>query len=108
MPPSSLTAAKTTIASEALPEMVVAHSGRQHAYWHATSAEKIGVLKHFVTSGYYNPDAYPDRLAKSLTWVDARLRRRTSATIPSSKVVRRWRYEMPELLARAFLGNGSI
>src|SRR5262245_14590397 len=84
-----------------VPRMVVAHSGKQHAYRHAMSAHRIGALGHFVTSGYYKPDQLPDRLLASWVWLDKRLRRRTLNGLPSKKVIRRWRFELPELFARA-------
>jgi glycosyltransferase involved in cell wall biosynthesis len=91
-----------------VPAVVVAHSGRQHAYRHAAAVEKAGALKTFVTSGYYKPDVFPDRLFTRSSWIDSRLRRRTLESVPSAKVIRRWRFEVPELLARAIVGNGDL
>lgn len=91
-----------------MPAIVVAHSGKQHAYRHAAAVERAGALLRFVTSGYYKPDVLPDRLFGCSSWFDARLRRRTLSCLPSGKVVRGWRFELPELLARAILGNGGV
>src|SRR5271167_917570 len=92
---------KTELTSPSpMPSVVVAHSGKQHAYRHAAAVQKAGSLARFVTSGYYKPDTYPDRLLSWSSWLDARLRRRTFSGLPSAKVVRRWRFELPELLAR--------
>jgi starch synthase len=88
--------------------VVVAHSGKQHAYRHAAAVERAGALKAFVTSGYYKPERFPDRLFAASKRIDAKLRRRTLDALPSGKVVRRWRFELPELLARAVLGNGDF
>jgi alpha-maltose-1-phosphate synthase len=88
--------------------VVVAHSGKQHAYRHAAAVERAGVLHRFITSGYYKPDVLPDRILAKSAWLDSRLRRRTLDAIPSAKVVRRWRFEAPELAARALFGNGDF
>ena len=86
----------------------VAHSGKQHAYRHALSLEQLGALDLFVTSGYYKPDQMPDRLAGGMRKLDAALRRRFQEGLPAEKVIRRWRYELPELLARRILGPGRL
>lgn len=91
-----------------LPTVLEAHSGKQHAYRHAAALESLGALHKFVTSGYYKPDAFPDRLLSWSKWFDSRLRRRTLSALPSAKVVRRWRFELPELAARAILGSGPV
>jgi glycosyltransferase involved in cell wall biosynthesis len=87
---------------------VVAHAGKQHAYRHAAAVQRMGALRAFVTSGYYRPDRFPDRVASWLPWLDARLRRRHLAELGGSRVVRRWRFELPELAARALLGSGGV
>ena len=103
-----LVAKNTTQTSRQMPAIVVAHSGKQHAYRHAAAVDQAGALLRFVTSSYYKPDAFPDRLLTWSSWIDSRLRRRTLSALPSAKVVRRWRFEMPELLARAVLGNNGL
>jgi starch synthase len=105
---SPLTATKTTQTQKEMPAIVVAHSGKQHAYRHAAAVHQAGALLRFVTSGYYKPDAFPDRLLAWWSAIDSRLRRRTLSALPGAKVVRRWRFELPELLARAILGNGDL
>ena len=91
-----------------MPSVIVAHSGKQHAYRHAAAVHQAGALMRFVTSGYYKPDTFPDRLFAWWSWIDSRLRRRTLSAIPSEKVVRQWRFELPELSARAIFGNGTL
>jgi starch synthase len=86
----------------------VAHSGRQHAYRHALAVEQSGALDRFITSGYYKPDQFPDRFASRSHHVDRVLRRRFQTGLPSGKVVRRWRYELPELIVRRTLGSGRL
>jgi alpha-maltose-1-phosphate synthase len=90
------------------PSIVVAHSGKQHAYRHAAAVERAGTLLRFVTSGYYKPEVFPDRLLAWSSWLDSRLRRRTLSELPSAKIIRRWRFELPELLARAIVGDGDL
>lgn len=98
----------TTGADLRHPSIVVSHSGKQHAYRHAAALERLGYLRAFVTSGYYRPDLFPDRLIAALPWLDRRLRRRHFAGLSSSRVVRRWRFELPELAARALTGSGPL
>jgi alpha-maltose-1-phosphate synthase len=100
--------ATISVSPKPLASIVVAHSGKQHAYRHAAAVEQAGALRHFVTSSYYKPDHFPDRLFGWSSWLDSRLRRRTLAAIPSEKVIRAWRFELPELLARLILGNGKL
>ncbi len=86
----------------------VAHSGKQHAYRQALAVERCGALDRFITSGYYKPDQIPDRWASRLPRADRALRRRMQEGLPPAKVVRRWRYELPELIARRTLGPGPV
>src|SRR5260221_1283682 len=84
----------------------VAHSGKQHAYRHALALERCGALDRFITSSYYKPDALPDSWMLRFPRWDRALRRRFQEGLPSEKVIRRWRYELPELLARRAFGSG--
>jgi glycosyltransferase involved in cell wall biosynthesis len=86
----------------------VAHSGKQHAYRHALSVEGCGALDRFITSGYYKPSRFPDSWASRIGRLDRALRRRHQEQLPPEKIVRRWRYEIPELVARRALGSGAI
>src|SRR5262245_55009468 len=95
-------------ARKSLPSVVVAQSGKQHAYRHSAAVQQAGVLHSFVTSGYYRPDAFPDRVASWLPWLDTRLRRRHLKGLKSDRVVRRWRFELPEVMARALVGSGPL
>ena len=85
----------------------VAHSGKQHAYRHALAVENCGALDRFITSGYYKPDQFPDRWLSRWSTVDRALQRRRLDGIPSVKIVRRWGFELPELVARRVLGQGA-
>ncbi len=86
----------------------VAHSGKQHAYRHALAVERAGALDLFITSGYFKADRFPDRLASRVPKIDRALRRRYQEGLPLEKVVRRWRYELPELAARRTFGSGRL
>ena len=90
------------------PDVLVAHSGKQHAYRHALAVQRCGRLGRFVTSGYYKPDAFPDRLLARSPRVDRALRRRWLAGLDPARVVRRWRLEFPELAARALFPKSSL
>ena len=86
----------------------LAHSGKQHAYRQALALEQCGALDRFITSGYYKPNRLPDRWASRLSRADRALRRRLQEGLPDTKVVRRWRYELPELFVRRTLGVGRV
>jgi starch synthase len=87
--------------------VLVSHSGKQHAYRHALALERRGRLARFLTSAYYKPDRLPDRLVAGWPSVDRVLRRRHQAGLDDR--VRRWPwFELPEVLARAALGNGAV
>jgi starch synthase len=86
----------------------VAHSGKQHAYRHALAVERAGALDLFITSGYFKAGQFPDRLASRVPKIDRALRRRFQEGLPLEKVVRRWRYELPELAARRTFGSGRL
>src|SRR5262249_41983993 len=60
------------------------------------------------TSGYYKPDAVPDSWLARVPRFDRGLRRRFQEGLASRKVVRRWRFELPELVARRALGLGQF
>ncbi len=86
----------------------VAHSGKQHAYRHALAVERCGALDLFITSGYFKAGRFPDTLATRVPKIDRALRRRHQAGLPVEKIVRRWRYELPELAVRRAFGAGPL
>jgi len=88
--------------------VLVAHSGRQYAHRVALAVQSAGCLEQFVTSGYYRPDRFPDRLLSHWPGLDRLMRRRTFAGLDSGRVRRRWGLELPELLVRPTLGNGLL
>jgi len=90
------------------PTVVVAHSGKQHAYRHALAVQRAGALLRFVTSGYYRPDRRPDRWLARSQMVHSRLRRRHLPGLESSRVTRCWPLEIPELAARGLLRSPRL
>jgi glycosyltransferase involved in cell wall biosynthesis len=90
------------------PRVLVAHAGKQHAYRHALAVQKAGCLTRFVTSGYYCPERFPDRIVACRPTMDALLRRRHLEGLDASRIVRRWGLELPELLGRTMFGNGAL
>jgi len=70
----------------AAPGVLVAHAGKQHAYRHAASLQRLGLLRRFITSSYYKPDAFPDLLFGRCARMDAYLRRRHYAELDSARV----------------------
>lgn len=90
------------------PTVLVAHAGKQHSYRHAAAVNRARRLARFVTSSYYKPDRWPDRLFAAIDRLDRPLRRRWLADLPSDKVTRRWSLELPEIVARSVLRSGSL
>ena len=90
------------------PMVLVAHAGKQHSYRHAAAVNRAGRLARFVTSSYYKPDRWPDRLFSSIDRLDRPLRRRWLDELPSDKVTRRWSLEMPEIAARSLLRSNRL
>ncbi len=88
--------------------MLVAHAGKQHSYRHAAAVNRAGRLARFVTSSYYKPDRWPDRLFSAIDRLDRPLRRRWLDELPSDKVTRRWSLELPEIAARSLLGSNRL
>lgn len=99
---------ETLVAQRSRLRVRVAHSGKQHAYRHALAVEHAGCLDRFITSSYYKPQALPDRFVARWGRADAALRRRRLDELDDDLVVRRWRYEVPELLARRAFGIGTL
>ena len=85
--------------------VTVSHSGKQHAYRHAFSCQQLGMLRRFVTSTYYKPDYWPDRLATLSKRLDRGLRKRWLEGLDSQLVTRHLSLEVPELVYRNVLKN---
>ncbi len=85
--------------------ITVSHSGKQHAYRHAFSCQQLGMLRRFVTSTYYKPDCWPDRLAGLFPRLDLGLQKRWLEGLDSSLVTRHLSLEVPELFYRNVLKN---
>lgn len=91
-----------------LPKVVVGHSGKQHAYRLALALQRLGCLRAFLTSTYYKPATFPDRLLARSRRADTFLRRRYLAGLDPDLVVRCCALEAPELVARALLRNTGL
>jgi alpha-maltose-1-phosphate synthase len=87
--------------------VTVSHSGKQHAYQHAHSLQRLGQLQRFVTSTYYRRDRWPDRLAKTVPKIDTGLQKRWLRGLDTARVTRNLRFELPELWQRNIRGNGT-
>jgi starch synthase len=85
--------------------ITVSHSGKQHAYRHARSIQKLGVLGRFVTSTYYRRDCWPDQIAQWFPRLDRGLQKRWLDGLDSSLVTRHLSLEVPELFYRNVLKN---
>jgi starch synthase len=85
--------------------VTVSHSGKQHAYRHAMSLQRLGMLRRFVTSTYYKPDCWPDRIATLSSKLDHGLQKRWLDGLNSQLVTRHLSLEVPELFYRNVLKN---
>ena len=85
--------------------VLVSHSGKQHAYRHALALQRLGCLDRFITSSYYLPDRWPDRLLARSPGLDRVLRRRHLDGL-ADRVVRQPLFELPEVVCRTVVGNG--
>ncbi len=59
-----------------------------------------------MTTSYYKPSQYPDKLAARWQKADIALRRRRLEGLQDGRIVRRWRYELPEVFVRSICGVG--
>ena len=83
-------------------KVVVAHSGKQHAYQLALALHKLGSLQRFYTSSYISSAQLQDWfLQRGNTYFT----RRFVSGLASPQVVANWRFELPEILLRAALGK---
>jgi alpha-maltose-1-phosphate synthase len=98
----------STLDAGLAPRVVVGHSGKQHAYRLALALQRTGALRAFLTTSYYKPAEFPDRLLGRAARVDAFLRRRYLADLDPARVVRRWGLEAPELVARALFRKTGL
>ena len=91
------------------PRVVMAQAGGQtFTYRHAAAARAAGRLDRFVTSAWYDPARWPDRLLAGWPRADRYLRRRTLPELSGARVVRRPHLELPEVLARAAFGINPL
>lgn len=84
-------------------KVTVTHSGKQHAYQHAYSLEKLGRLERLITSTYYRPSRWPDKLASLSPRLHRPLQKRGHPRLDDRLVVRHIGLEMPELWYRNIL-----
>jgi starch synthase len=101
-------ASSFSVKKSVLPSVVVGHSGKQHAYRLALALQRTGNLQAFLTSGYYKPLEFPDRLFARSPRLDRYLRRRHLSGLDPSRIVRRWNLEVPEVFARALLHKSDL
>jgi alpha-maltose-1-phosphate synthase len=97
---------RSRVGATAPHDVVLSHSGKQHAYRTAVALERAGALRAFLTSAYYKRDSFPDRLAILLPFLDTWLSRRHQPGLDSSRVLRFPKFEVAEVAHRLFRGNG--
>ncbi|MGB2705796.1 MAG: glycosyltransferase family 4 protein [Candidatus Omnitrophota bacterium] len=88
-------------------DILLSHSGKQHSYKLALSLQNLGRLAAFITSSYYDPSRFPDRLFSRFGRMDSFLKKRHEGGL-SDKVRRFPFFEVPELVLRAFFGNNRF
>lgn len=78
-------------------QILLAHSGKQHAYQVAKAMNELGYLKKFYTSSYISNTQVQAFLLKRN---DQFWTRRFLSGLGGNKVEANWRFEIPEMLAR--------
>lgn len=85
-------------------DILISHSGKQHSYKLALAFQRLGRLNKFVTSSYYDPSRFPDKLFSRFGKLDRFLRKRYEPNL-SKKVKRFPVFEIPEFVLRFFFSN---
>jgi len=88
-------------------DILLSHSGKQHSYKLALSLQNLGRLAAFVTSSYYDPLRFPDKILSRFSKIDSLLRKRHEDGL-SDKVKRFPFFELPEFILRALFGNNKL
>jgi len=89
-------------------DVILSHSGKQHAYKVALALQNINRLAYFITSSYFCPDRFPDFLLKKLVFLRKFLEKRFEDNLHTAKVKRFIFFEFPELILRALTGNSKF
>jgi len=84
-------------------EVLLSHSGKQHSYRLAVSLQELGSLKQFITSSYYAPGRFPDKILSQNKDLDMYLKKRNIEGL-SERVKRFPVFELPEFFLRNILG----
>ena len=87
--------------------VLLSHSGKQHSYKLAIALQKMGRLAKFITSAYYDPVRFPDKLFTKFKKIDKILRKRNEPGL-SDKTKRYPVFEIPELILRSLFANNKI
>jgi starch synthase len=88
-------------------DVILSHSGKQHAYKTATALLEIGRLRKFITSSYFDPSRIPDKWL----WRNERVRRYLQKRYEPrlhGTVLRNLTFELPEVAIRKLFGNNRI
>lgn len=88
-------------------DILLSHAGKQHSYKLAISIQKLGRLKTFITSSYYDPSRFPDKLFAKFLSFNRFLAKRYEPYL-SRRVKRFFVFEIPELILRGLFGNSSF
>jgi alpha-maltose-1-phosphate synthase len=87
-----------------LPEIILAHAGRQHSYFVAKNLQQLDLLQRFYTSSYVTNAG----LQKYFTRRDIHFFAKRYLDGLSGKIIHaNWWYEVPEFLARLFKMGAS-
>ncbi|MFO8053396.1 MAG: glycosyltransferase [Candidatus Omnitrophota bacterium] len=87
--------------------LIISHAGKQHSYKVALSFKKLGRLSKFITSAYYKPGIFPDKIFSKNKIFHKKLMKRNEPDL-HNKVKRFPFLEIPELVLRSLIGNKRL
>ncbi len=88
-------------------DILLSHSGKQHSYKVAVSLQSLKRLRVFLTSFYYDPTRFPDKIFSKIKRLHIFLKRRNEEGL-TRKVRRFPLFEIPETLLRTVRFNHRV
>ncbi|MEN9444337.1 MAG: hypothetical protein RIS47_1227 [Bacteroidota bacterium] len=86
-------------------KFILTHSGKQHSYYLAKALADLDALERFYTSSYVGSEWLQEYLLRR---GDTFWTRRFIAGLGGNLVQSNWRFELPELVLRIFLGKSPL
>ena len=88
-------------------DVIVSHAGKQHSYKLAYALQEIGRLNRFVTSTYYFPSKFPDRLFAKYKKSDEFFKKRFDPGL-TGNISRYCFLEIPEIVLRKVIKDAKF